>query len=464
MKTSHIRSRCPGPLTPHLNASAEWTSDSPPLIHTEASRNRLDRFTLDEWSLLLLCDGTRTPKQLLTDAAAQNLPITAATLTPLLKRARASGLFAPNTSGLTPQPPPQQALASEPLVPDTLPEARYQCERCGESCSAGYDVGPLPPTTRLPAAATVRLPTPGGLAPHLPHLDGRCTQLDPATGLCTLHATLGFDAKPEACRHFPILLLHTPEGPRAALQWECTRLHRQLDHGPALVTQLEGAHPLVPETLFECVEIGDGRLVSFARYRHLEQVLLDACLRYGPDTVAFSLPPLVRAWAGRSPESAWEDILATTASSLKDCADQFLLDQSRLIVALYQDGQALHTATGHLHPSDRRRVYRTFCQQILERWIQGGPIPLTPLPALPLFTAWMRNKLFALSLLTAPSVKAGALELLLRWSMLRTGLTVPLDFSPEGSPGDAENRRLVALEHGLRAERLWTALIKTGRI
>lgn len=466
-------SRNPGPLSPGLRAALEQVGTTPPVVLIETTSNQISHWSLDDWEVLQCCDGTLTLHELRIRLQTRGLILPRAQLSLLIKRARASGLFS-RPGRMRPSPPepditaPSETarpLLSEPpaseCMPQTLPEARYHCLRCGESCSAGYDVGPLPTCTVLTDELTLPLSTPSGLRQLLPHLDGRCTQLDPKTGLCQLHARRGPESKPSACREFPVLVFLTPDGPRAALQWECTRLHTLLLSGPPLASALSPSMLSTAEIIAEELAVGDGRIISFLRYRRLEQFLLEACQRDTLDAVAFSLLPLVRSLASRETEVAWEEIRTATQASLKHRTDMFLLEHSELIAALYRQGQALEESALFLHSADRRRVYRRFCQQILESWVRGAPIPLEPLTNLPLHRAWLRNRLFGLTLARARSLLEGALELTLRWAMIRTGLQLPLVFSPEGSAGDDDNRRIIALEHGLRTERLQPVLSRS---
>jgi hypothetical protein len=172
------------------------------------------------------------------------------------------------------------------------PEARYDCFGDGLCCT---DIHALGPVTRAERRA-VELLEPGSLIRHKdllvpvfrtqPH--GPCV-LRSERG-CELHARHGAAAKPVGCARFPFGLVATPEGGRITTEHRCPC--RTLGERPPLTAQvaeaslLDGAGRISPNGRVGLqLRLAPGRVVSFARFRVLEEPLL-AALVTGRDPLA----------------------------------------------------------------------------------------------------------------------------------------------------------------------------------
>jgi hypothetical protein len=203
----------------------------------------------------------------------------------------------------------------------------------------------------------------------------------------------------------------------------------------------------------DALPLGDGRLIPFSRYATLEAMILEAILSDDPDRIAAGLPRLIATLGRRpfDPASGLDRLRHTTALEL---AEALVLDAAGVIERLYQQRRRLEAPMQCLAPTDRRRVYGDFVQGVLASWRAGAAVQLPPLELPSLWRAYLRNRIFGLGLLKAPSLFAGAVDVALRYLIARAGMRHPLPVPLEGSPGAAGNRRLVAVEHSLREERM----------
>lgn len=349
---------------------------------------------------------------------------------------------------------------------ESLPEARYRCEQCGESCRAGYEVGALPAMSEtvwqhwVPVEQRFQ-----GLDSswQLLHHDGACVQLDPQTQGCLLHAAGGPLVKPRACRDFPLLLSRLPGGRlRLHLQWECTRLHRTgwvgaCGEGERL-ERLLGEEPGGWEVTqpSPVLTVGDGRLLPLEAYLAWEQELLRLCDEWSPSVVILALPGLVEGMPRRTDglREQLEQELKETAEQLQQVLEARFFELAPLFQALLRQGEGLEPALGWLSRGDKRRVYRAFVMRQLRAW-QGGELPSLrgAEEQERLYRAWLKNRIFGLSLLRAPSLYVGALELGLRYLLAVSGREQPPEVKGEPA-GAVAQRCLVAVEHVLRQENL----------
>ncbi|MCA9520855.1 MAG: YkgJ family cysteine cluster protein [Myxococcales bacterium] len=123
----------------------------------------------------------------------------------------------------------------------TQGENRYRCQGCGFSCRGPeiplIDAGEVARlegahaelARRDPALAAVEpfRRDPGGFV-HLVRIGGECPFLD-ETDRCRLHSELGAEAKPLACRIFPLIAVAVGDEIRLGLSGSCFRLHRTFD-------------------------------------------------------------------------------------------------------------------------------------------------------------------------------------------------------------------------------------------
>lgn len=108
---------------------------------------------------------------------------------------------------------------------------------------------------------------------------GRCAFLSGA--LCQIHARRGVEAKPLACRLFPVDFVITPQGVQATLMQECVSYDQTFATGTPLGSRseelsalLESEPGLALRAVPENVAILDGLSVSYEAYRMLEWRLL----------------------------------------------------------------------------------------------------------------------------------------------------------------------------------------------
>ncbi|HEX6241116.1 MAG TPA: hypothetical protein VFZ61_09500 [Polyangiales bacterium] len=165
------------------------------------------------------------------------------------------------------------------------PLAEYDCFGDGLCCT---DIHALGPVTRVERRA-VELLEPGALVRHKDlgepvfrtQSHGPCV-LRSARG-CELHARHGAQAKPIGCSRFPFGLVATPDGGRVTTEHRCPC--RTLGARPALT--VPSAEPWLRDTAGRLspngrvgprMRLASGKSVSFARFRAIEQPLLDALL------------------------------------------------------------------------------------------------------------------------------------------------------------------------------------------
>jgi hypothetical protein len=179
--------------------------------------------------------------------------------------------------------------------------ARYDCYGDGLCCTDIHALGPVTPVERR----AVELLEPGSLLRHKdlkqpvfrtqPH--GPCV-LRSARG-CELHARHGAEAKPAGCSRFPFGLVATPEGGRITTEHRCPC--RTLGVRPlitaesALPSLLNAGGRLVPNgRVGSRVRVESGKHIGFARFRELEQPLLDGLLAGAAPLELLGVKPLGR--------------------------------------------------------------------------------------------------------------------------------------------------------------------------
>jgi hypothetical protein len=191
--------------------------------------------------------------------------------------------------------PAIQKNASEPRSRPLLlrKEARYDCFGDGLCCTDIHALGPVTPAERR----AVELLEPGSLIRHKDlkepvfrtQAHGPCV-LRSARG-CELHARHGAEAKPVGCARFPFGLVATPEGGRVTTEHRCPLITAD-GAEPSLVN---AAGRLVPNgRVGPRVRIAAGKNIGFARFRELEQPLIDALVAGKPPLEVLGIKPLGR--------------------------------------------------------------------------------------------------------------------------------------------------------------------------
>jgi hypothetical protein len=188
---------------------------------------------------------------------------------------------------------------SRPLL--IRPSAEYDCFGDGLCCTDIHALGPVTRTERK----AVELLEPGSLVRHKDlaapvfrtQEHGPCV-LRSARG-CELHARHGAEAKPIGCSRFPFGLVATPDGGRVTTEHRCPC--RTLGVRPALTVSAsepwlrDAAGRLSPNgRVGPRVRLAPGKMVGFARYRGLEQPLLDALLAGGDPLDVLGVKPFGR--------------------------------------------------------------------------------------------------------------------------------------------------------------------------
>lgn len=176
--------------------------------------------------------------------------------------------------------------------------ARYTCFGDGLCCT---DIHALGPVTRGEKRA-VDLLEPGALVRHkdlgAPVFrtaeTGACV-LRSVRG-CELHARHGADAKPAGCARFPYGLVATPEGGRITTEHRCPC--RTLGERPpitpedALGSLVDTLGRLTPNgRVPERLAISPGKRLSFARFRLIEDAMIDALLAGADPTDVLDMKP-----------------------------------------------------------------------------------------------------------------------------------------------------------------------------
>jgi hypothetical protein len=180
-------------------------------------------------------------------------------------------------------------------------EARYDCFGDGLCCTDIHALGPVTPAERR----AVELLEPGSLIRHKDLKEpvfrtqshGPCV-LRSARG-CELHARHGAEAKPVGCARFPFGLIATPEGGRVTTEHRCPC--RTLGTRPLL--SAESALPSLVNAAGRLVTNGrvgprmrmaTGKNLGFARFRAIEQPLIDALVAGEDPLKVLGVKPLGR--------------------------------------------------------------------------------------------------------------------------------------------------------------------------
>lgn len=174
------------------------------------------------------------------------------------------------------------------MPPIHYPEMVYDCVMCGRSCRQAWSitVDPelQPPIEASPGAERARQRGYLPLTVEQPVQVGRdeegCCSLLNEEGLCSIHADLGFEAKPFPCRQFPFHPIPSPGGFYLGMSFVCTAVQQSLgrpvqEHAPQveqLVENLIVRHSLEDGAELK-VPVDQERTVPWAEYLDFEQRL-----------------------------------------------------------------------------------------------------------------------------------------------------------------------------------------------
>jgi hypothetical protein len=215
------------------------------------------------------------------------------------------------------------ALESRPTprVTSDLPRARpllvrkgahYTCFGDGLCCTDIHALGPVTPREKR----ALELIEPGRLIRHKDLLapvfrtveSGACV-LRSERG-CELHAVHGAQHKPAGCMRFPFGLVATPEGGRVTTEHRCPC--RTLgDRPPISVDEardalVDAGGRLVPNGRVGArLPLDQRRRIPFARFRPIEQAMIDALLSGGEPTAVLDMAPF-----GKLEGERWKSLAA----------------------------------------------------------------------------------------------------------------------------------------------------------
>jgi hypothetical protein len=194
-------------------------------------------------------------------------------------------------------------------------EARYDCFGDGTCCTDIHALGPVTQAERR----AVELLEPGSLIRHKDLKEpvfrtqshGPCV-LRSSRG-CELHARHGAESKPVGCSRFPFGLIATPEGGRVTTEHRCPcrtlGTRPMLSAEAALPSLVNAAGRLVTNgRVGPRVRMATGKNIGFARFRTIEQPLIDALMAGAAPLEILGVKPLGRL-DGLSFRSIAEDML-----------------------------------------------------------------------------------------------------------------------------------------------------------
>ena len=204
----------------------------------------------------------------------------------------------PRSSLLTPLKI-EPTARSRPLL--VRPGAQYDCFGDGTCCT---DIHALGPVTRVEQRA-VELLEPGSLirhkdllAPVFRHQEHGPCVLRSSRG-CELHARHGAASKPIGCSRFPFGLIATPEGGRITTEHRCPC--RTMGERPPLT--VEASEPWIRDSSGRLspngrvgpkLRLSPGKLVTFSRFRLIEEPMLAALLAGEAPLTVLGVKPLGR--------------------------------------------------------------------------------------------------------------------------------------------------------------------------
>lgn len=124
------------------------------------------------------------------------------------------------------------------------PDISYECVQCGRGCFNSWDIGVEPAVVERLAGHFLELPVvqergsaflddaAGGFKINKDEAHPECGFLLPDR-LCSIHAELGFEAKPLTCQQYPYQMVQTPDGRTwVSAAYSCTAVRE--DIGPPL--------------------------------------------------------------------------------------------------------------------------------------------------------------------------------------------------------------------------------------
>ena len=121
--------------------------------------------------------------------------------------------------------------------------AHYRCRHSGDCCTARWPIPIEPDALARVRARFVNGPpipdAPSTLPSVLPLDSHGCAFHDAAARRCQIHAALGHDALPLACRQFPRVVVDDPRGVSVALSAYCPTARAEILDGTGDITIVE---------------------------------------------------------------------------------------------------------------------------------------------------------------------------------------------------------------------------------
>ncbi len=159
-----------------------------------------------------------------------------------------------------------------------LPGQRYDCLRCGRSCSSGWQVFVDWSTRRrLESLKLVEDAFEQRGAGACLKLQGdQCIFLEDGH-TCKIHAQVGGTQKPETCQMFPFLPVETPDGVLVGASFFCTAIQQNqgrplAEHRADIERLAKGA--LCPRVGFNPIPLANETTLAWPTYKLLEAELL----------------------------------------------------------------------------------------------------------------------------------------------------------------------------------------------
>jgi hypothetical protein len=166
-----------------------------------------------------------------------------------------------------------------------LPDQNYDCVRCGYGCRHDWNVRVDQQRVENIRANYTPIKAIEAVQPAFIDNDGditlartpekHCVFLEGSAN-CGIHATLGIDAKPRDCQHYPLSMVDTPDGIQVGITYSCTAALRNV--GSPISSQADSVTHWLRE--FQPTKLGyqpsavfDDVTIEWSAYKHLETEL-----------------------------------------------------------------------------------------------------------------------------------------------------------------------------------------------
>lgn len=197
--------------------------------------------------------------------------------------------------------------------------ASFTCHSCGRCCRNSWDILVEPAArSAIAGSAAAQKAERSGYQPLVVHSeqtvatgrrkDGACVFLD-AQQLCSLHAELGSQSKPLACRLYPYSIVATPSGYYASLSFACPSVVEgqggELEGNRGELQHMLDSIGDFKHELPHQVTLRPGESISWGAYLALEPRILEA---FRPEDPVVSLLDLAVAVLLTDGSKPWPDL------------------------------------------------------------------------------------------------------------------------------------------------------------